>query len=102
MDTVSALVTLSWGILAMIGASMIFERRYWQWRQHRDRRGIRELLVAIAILIVALASFASMIVVAFGLGDVNIRRFFGAVAWGAFTALIALLVMWTPRTRSDH
>jgi integral membrane sensor domain MASE1 len=96
MDLLTTWVATAWGVLTMTGTVIVFSRRYWQWRRHRDARSIRALLIGIAILLVAAASLASMLTVVFVIGDIGTRRFFAAIAWGAFSALVALLVLWTP------
>jgi MFS family permease len=98
MDTGTIVVSLTWGIGTVALLGVVFSRRYWQWRRHRDRRSIRELLVAVALLIAGLASLMSILVVVIPLGDIYGRRFFAGLAWGAFSAVAALLALWTPRT----
>ena len=97
MDTGTIVVSLTWGVGTVALLAIVFNRRYWQWRRHRDRRSIRELLVAVALLIAGFASLMSIVVVVLSLGDVYGRRFFAGLAWGAFSAVAILLALWTPR-----
>lgn len=79
------LVAGGFGLLAFVAYGATLLRRYRKWRRTRTAAALRELLAAAALFIVACAGIVAIFLARPDV-SIDVRRFIGFLAWGAFGA----------------
>lgn len=75
-----------WGFGVVFVYGRVLRRRHRRWDRDRTARSYRDLLGAVGLFIVAVASGASIVTILFGPTGTGIRGFAVALALGAFVA----------------
>jgi hypothetical protein len=92
-------VFVVWGLGTVFVYTINVAREARHWAVHRDARARRDLLVAIGLHIVSLASAASILAVLFGEPGTSMRGLFVAISLGAYLGVG--IVLATSARRHD-
>lgn len=82
-------------------ASALTRRRYRNWRKHRDERSRRELVMSVALLLLATTGATSALFSIAQIGPVEVRRTLGAVAWSSLLTYLVVALQETKARDED-